>query len=187
MTAGKERGRRSHLNDFHMDVSGQYVYTGAMYHYDGPLSEKDFVTRVTVLSAVMTVAVIAAGCLPTPAMLNSFYVILPFVGEVCCAMLSVWATVRLLWHEPDLRSYVYRATVGSLPTKLLFTACFAILCAAAQVAFISLYGFRGAPALSLVPFLLKAAVAASALWLRWLIRHSRWSGGTLSTGEMQRR
>lgn len=175
--AERKKGRHAYLSDFHRDVSGEYVYSGPVYQYDGPLAQRQFTVRLLAPGVVLCAAVVAAGLLRTPAMLNTFYVILPFVGEVVCAGLSLWALVRLCWHLPQIRGYVYRATVETLGVKLLLTAVCAGMCALAQVVFITCFGLCNQPFLSLFPFALKAMVIAAALLLRKTVRQASFDRG----------
>ena len=36
----KKRGKRAYLDDFYLDLSGNYVYRGKMYDYTGALPRK---------------------------------------------------------------------------------------------------------------------------------------------------
>ena len=49
----KRRGRRSFLNDFKADDSGQYSYMGNVHVYEGSVPYKTERQRVIVLTAMM--------------------------------------------------------------------------------------------------------------------------------------
>ena len=69
----KRGGRRAHLNDFHVNLAGDYVYTGAHYTYVDQGRSRDRVQReLWGLSIAILLAVVAGGCSDAPAMLNCY-------------------------------------------------------------------------------------------------------------------
>ena len=101
----KRGGRRAHLNDFHVNLAGDYVYTGAHYSYVDQGRSRDRVQRELLgLSVAVVLAVVAGGCSDAPAMLNCWYVILPYICEAAAAVsvptgcqlsnrVGIWASV----------------------------------------------------------------------------------------------
>ena len=78
----KKHSRREHLNDFHLNVAGEYVYDGALYACQSDDAKQRRSKRaVWGMAAILTVAVAAGGCIPAPGMQNCFYVLLPYLGE----------------------------------------------------------------------------------------------------------
>ena len=78
----KKHSRREHLNDFHLNVAGEYVYDGALYACQSDDAKQRRLKRaVWGMAAILIVAVIAGGCIPAPGMQNCFYVLLPYLGE----------------------------------------------------------------------------------------------------------
>lgn len=74
----KKHNRREHLNDFHLNVAGEYVYDGALYACQSDDTKQRRSKRaVWGMAAILTVAVAAGGCIPAPGMQNCFYVLLP--------------------------------------------------------------------------------------------------------------
>ena len=171
----KKKGRRAYLSDFRLDVSGQYVYTGAVYRYVGRIPRRLYLARSGVWAGLLAVAVVIPGILEAPAMLHSFYVILPYIGEVIAAALTVWAVVRLILHSPELRAYVYRGAVESLPARLWATVGCAAAGAAGNGVFLLLNGFCGKPLLSLLVPVCQGAAIAAALLLRRTMRGGEWT------------
>ena len=58
----KRGGRRAHLNDFHVNLAGDYVYTGAHYTYVDQGRSRDRVQReLWGLSIAILLAVVAGG------------------------------------------------------------------------------------------------------------------------------
>ena len=85
----KKRGRRSHLNDFHLNVAGEYVYDGSLFACrSSEESLRGSKRAVWIMAAALALAVVAGGCIPAPGMQNCFYVLLPYLGEVVAAASS---------------------------------------------------------------------------------------------------
>lgn len=171
----KRRRPRSYLDDFKKDASGNYVYRGDVYKYSG--GEKSFRRlgwELIAVSAVIAAAVIGAGFSDTPAMLNCFYVIIPYIAEVAFAALSVWAVIRIVYGGEELRSYVYKHSVRAIPWRT--TAL--IIAAGAGAAAITVFGITepenaqwarmawiyGAKAAVIAGAALLKAIAANVSW-----------------------
>ena len=139
----KRRGRREHLNDFYLDVGGNYQYAGPIRRYEGDMPWRDAALRVGVLAGAMALSLIAVGLIPAPSMvgMGNFYVVLPYVLELVGVFLSVWAAVRLIAGGEELRNYVYEATVDKFRGRLTMTMIFAISSVIGNAAFLIMKGF----------------------------------------------
>ena len=115
----KRRGRRSFLNDFKADDSGQYSYMGNVHVYEGSVPYKTERQRVIVLTAMMCASAVAIGCIPAPSMLgyNNFYVVPFFIIELVAVFITAWAAIRLAAGGSELREYVYEKTVKAIPNR----------------------------------------------------------------------
>ncbi len=94
---------------------------------------------------LMIAAAVVRGCIPAAGMLNCAYVLLPYVGELVCAVSVVWALVRFSANEEPLRDYVYNATAAILPVRAVFTACFAAAALIGEIVYFAINGFAGVP------------------------------------------
>ena len=140
----KRGGRRAHLNDFHVNLAGDYVYTGAHYTYVDQ----------------------GGGCSDAPAMLNCWYVILPYICEAAAAVSVIWAVARLRKAEDPIREYVYKKSVQPLPHRAMLCMIFAGLGFVTMVLYLVMNGSGGRVASVIVYLALKALVAGGA-WLLW--------------------
>ena len=171
----KRRGSRAYLADFQKTASGTYVYTGATYVYakNADRSRRRTLQLLWLWCAVLVAGVLVPGCVPAGGMLNCAYVILPFSGELICAVCTVWAVVRLSVNRDPLREYVYRATVEALPRRAVATAIFAAAACVGEIVFVLLH----TPG-SVIGWLLAAwmaITAAASLLLRRTIRAAKWN------------
>ena len=106
-----KRGANSYLNDFHLNVSGEYVYEGELYALEDKPQHAAKKKKFWVLTALLTAVSVAGGCLPAPGMRNCFYVILPYLGELTCSLLVAWAAVRLGTNWSAVREYRYELSL----------------------------------------------------------------------------
>lgn len=109
----KKHSRREHLNDFHLNVAGEYVYNGALYACQSDDAKQHRIKRaVWGMAAILIVAVIAGGCIPAPGMQNCFYVLLPYLGEFLGAGSVIWALAKLGMDWGTVREYNYKKKRG---------------------------------------------------------------------------
>lgn len=153
----KKHNRREHLNDFHLNVAGEYVYDGALYACQSDDAKQRRLKRAVLgMAAILIVAVIAGGCIPAPGMQNCFYVLLPYLGEFLAAGSVIWALAKLGMDWGAVREYNYKKSVTVLPVRTAVTAVFS------QTFFALLY------------VLLKLTALLSALVLRAEIMQAEW-------------
>lgn len=132
----QKNARKSHLNDFHRDESGSYAYQGAHYRRETSL------TPVLIFSLSALTATVLAGFLPFEPILNTFYVILPFLGEIICAGFLVWFVGRAASHREVLREYVYRKTILRIVPFCTALCVFGLITLCTAAVFLLLHGVR---------------------------------------------
>ena len=163
----KRGGRRAHLNDFHVNLAGDYVYTGAHYSYVDQGRSRDRVQRELLgLSVAVVLAVVAGGCSDAPAMLNCWYVILPYICEAAAAVSVIWAVLRLRKAEEPIREYIYKKSVQALPHRAMLCMIFAGLGFVTMVLYLAMNGSGGRVA-SVIAYLALKALVAGGAWLLW--------------------
>ena len=124
----RKRGENSYLNDFHPNLAGEYIYSGVLYACAlDETAQRGMRRSLRALAAVQLAAVIASGSIPAPGMQNSFYIILPFLGELIAAVSAAWAIFKLGSDWNAVREYVYERTVPVLPRRALAAAILAFL------------------------------------------------------------
>lgn len=175
----KRKGRRAYLNDFYTDVSGNIVYTGVMYRYEGEKPFRQSYLRVALLCGAVFAAVFAIACVPAPSMLGygKPYVVLPFIFEAIGVLLTLWAAIRLGINGPDLRAYVWEATAKKLPWWLEMTVVFACVGVIGNIVYLAIFGFEGKVFLGILVIVLHIAAAVSALLAIRALRRMTWCGG----------
>ncbi|MCD8052104.1 MAG: hypothetical protein LUE89_10570 [Clostridiales bacterium] len=126
--AGRKWGVNAHTDEFHRTASGEYVYTGGHYAYQGGgRSRRRAMAGLVALWAASFAATVAAGCIPGTGMQQRAYVILPYVVQMVASVSLGWGIGRLVTGGDPLRAYVYEETVGSIPRRALVAAVGAAL------------------------------------------------------------
>ena len=110
MAGQNKRGRKSYLRDFEKAADGSYVYKGETWHADSTL-RRQLLIKLWILQAVMLLAVLLPGFVTTAGLLNSFYVILPYVFWVISAFYLVYILGNMTFGGNPLRDYVYKRSV----------------------------------------------------------------------------
>lgn len=140
-TRKKEPSGREHLRDFHRTVSGEYVYHGAVYRFQGDgAAWRQLKLRLGALAAVVLLAEIVSGWVKAPGSLRCAYVLLPAVCALAAAVSLVWGYVRLTAGGPDLRAYVYAATVERFPLRSALVLAFSAAAIAGEIVYVFRHG-----------------------------------------------
>ena len=109
--AGQEwRGRNSYLRDFKKAPDGSYVYTGEVWHADNTVRRR-LLLKLWVLQAEMQPAAVLPGFVTTAGLLNSFYVILPYVFWVISVFYLAYTLGNMTFGGNPLRDYIYKKSV----------------------------------------------------------------------------
>lgn len=119
----KKRGR-AYLNDFRVNVAGEYVYTGKIYVWKSD-RKKALWTLWLYTGGALALAVLA-GCIPDTGMEGAVWALLPYAISLIGAMTCVYAVIRLTAAGETLREYVYDAAVNSLPGRCCMTEIFSL-------------------------------------------------------------
>lgn len=160
----KRKGRRAYLNDFTINLQGDYVYQGSHFHYVGETPWGRQLRCLWGLTAGMAAAFVLGGLLPAAGMSGTLYVVLPYLVSVIAGASVVWAMAKLR-REGKLRSYVYEATILKLPARANAAAVSAALASAGEGLNLILNGSGGKTAATLgyLTLELLAALAARRL------------------------
>lgn len=168
------RKKWSYINDFKMTADGTYSYFGDWYALEDRSHYRKVYTiiGITVLGAVLLV--FGSGLINAAGMNNTFYVILPYVGEICCAFALAWKTVRVLYEGEKLKEYTYTTAYEPLPLIATLLSVFSMLAFFGSVVFLSLHGFGGKTFLSVLYLVLKVVTASVSVFLRFYCDGRKW-------------
>lgn len=152
----KSPKRKEYLKDYVRGENGKYSYSGKVYLFYGTESErKSAYARLLILAAVLLASIVASGLIDAPCAIRAFYVIVPFIGEVCAFFALAWYLSKILLEGKELRGYVFETAnnrIEPAATILMFFAAFGIAAAGLYLIF---HGFEGEMFKSLFYLVLK--------------------------------
>ena len=168
----KTSKRWSYLNDYKKTAGGEYVYTGSVYVLAG--DGKRFRRLLAALSFSAAAAVVGSGCVNAAGLSNTFYVILPYIGEVAGAFVLCYNVVRLLAAGKEVKAYVRTALEKYLPPAALALMIFPAISLIGSAVFMILNGPEGKPLLCALYLIAKAVILTLGFFTRRHIRSMAW-------------
>ena len=154
---GRRRDKR--LRDIQLDAQGNPVYTGAVFRIAGDEGKTRLYLGLGL--AALAAVVIGSGCIDAAGATNSFYVILPFIGEVCALFALCWQAVKIIAGREGVRQYVYDTAKGVIPGACRVLTVFALFGLVASGCYLWSHGF-GQTVKSVAYLVLKILAAAGA-------------------------
>ncbi len=167
----KRKGRREHLNDFRVDLNGEYIYEGARYHSQG-IGLNAYCKLLKIATAALAVLVLLPGFVIGNPTANGWYLIIPWIAEIIAAALLISSATKLVPEKEGLREYRYNKGVKSYGVRLTVLAIAAAL--ETLGATVCALTVEGSPLLAIVLALISAATALSVLYLRKQVQSIRW-------------
>jgi hypothetical protein len=174
---GKKEKREARLRDITQDSSGKVIYTGELWRIadaGGPGS--GLRQRMLLISSLGALAliVLGSGCIDARNAMGSFYVVLPYIGEVSALFGLAWNAVKLIYTGSGVRTYVLEHAKPRIPGACRILT----VCAAAglilSILYIVLNGSGEKPADGIAYLLLKFAAAVLSEWYRRLFLSTAW-------------
>lgn len=170
--AMKTSKRWSYLNDYKKTAGGEYVYTGSVYHLAGNgARDRRLLAALSFLSAAVAVG---SGCINAAGLSNTFYVILPYIGEIAAVFVLCWQTVKLLAAGQRVKTYVRDSLEKYLPPAALALIIFSAASLIASPVFLIQNGTEGKPFQCALYLVLKAVGLVLGLFARRHIRAISW-------------
>ena len=115
------RRRRAYLEYFHKNAAGEYVYSGAVYTYDGE-NRKRALTGLWACLGVAAALTILGGCVPVPGLTHVWYILIPYVLSVIAVFMALWSLGEIAAGGDPLREYVYEKSVKRLKRRTVETS-----------------------------------------------------------------
>ena len=169
----KRPHRRDYLNDFRLNVAGEYVYTGRTFRW--PAGRKQTLIRFWILSLFACAAAAAGGCIPGTGMEGSAWVLLPYVAGLICAFVCLYTVGKLAFAGEEVREYIFKGSVEELPLRTLMTAIFSSIAVLGELVNLFLPIFRGKIWAGILFMGLEAAICTAAILLRRAVVRLEWT------------
>ena len=170
--------RRAYLEDFQLNVAGEYVYTGKIHHFcaeDG-LTRKRAMTVLWALALLMAALTVGSGCLPAAGMQNTFYVLIPYAGGLLSVVSVIWALARLSAEGEPVRDFIYKATIAQFRVRSTLAAAFTAATLVTEIIHLIIIRGAGVNWAGTIAFLvLQAVMLAAAIAWRGYALGLRWS------------
>ena len=169
----KRPHRRDYLNDFKLNVAGEYIYTGKVLHWSA--DRKRTLALLWALSLGACAAAVAGGCIPGTGMENSAWVLLPYVAGLICAFVCLYTVAKLAFAGEKVREYIFKGSVEKLPLRTLMTAIFSAIAVLGELVNLFLPIFRGKIWAGILFMGLEAAICAASILLRRAVVRLEWT------------
>ena len=170
--------RRAYLEDFQLNVAGEYVYTGKVHHFcaeDG-LTRRRAMTVLWALALLMAVLTVVSGCLPAAGMQHTFYGLIPYAGGLLSVVSVIWALARLSTEGEPVRDFIYKATIEQFRPRSALAAAFTAATLAAETVHLILIRGAGVNWPGTITFLvLQGVILAAAIAWRGYAVGLHWS------------
>ncbi len=140
----KSPRKKDYLKDYKQGASGKYEYGGISYTFDGtPEERKKAYFTLAGIAVLLSASVIGSGLIDAAGMVNTFYVIVPFIGEVCALFAIWWNLSKLLMEGEKIRGYIFESVNNKVDPAALILVFFAVCGLAMSVIFQITNGFEG--------------------------------------------
>lgn len=106
----EKKERKSYLRDFQKKADGSYVYTGKMWRAD-ETARRRLLIKLWALQIVMLSAAVLPGFVTTAGLLNTFYVIIPYVFWLISDFVLAYTLGSMTLGGNPLRNYIYERSV----------------------------------------------------------------------------
>ena len=174
-TEKPKKGRRAYLNDFHRTLSGEYVYQGVTYTFEGNKKQRlHLYYKLLAISVVLAAAGIVSGCISAPGTLNCFYVLLPYMISFMTSLSLIWGLCRLWAGGSPLREYIYQATMDQFQPRGTLTAVSAGCAVVGETIYVIRNGAQGMVSGMILFLICQALVLASSIFWVHLTENSCW-------------
>lgn len=135
MATQKKRREYSYLGDFEKSQDGGYVYTGKTWYAD-PVVRRRVLVKLWVLQGCMLLAVLIPGFVTTAGLLNTFYVIIPYVFWLISDFVLAYTLGNMTFGGNPLRDYIYERSVKQYRGRTVLPLVGAVLTALALLTFL---------------------------------------------------
>ncbi|MCM1386814.1 MAG: hypothetical protein NC231_05775 [Bacillus sp. (in: Bacteria)] len=137
----EKKERKSYLRDFEEKADGSYVYTGKMWRAD-ETARRRLLIKLWALQIVMLSVAILPGFVTTAGLLNTFYVIIPYVFWLMSDFVLAYTLGSMTFGGNPLKDYIYEKSVLRYPFRVMLPLAGAALTALGLFVFL-LRGGKG--------------------------------------------
>ena len=166
MASRRER-REARLREIMQDASGNVVYTGDLWKIaDSEKAGNGTKQRIILIAclAALTAIVVGSGCIDAMNARGSFFVVLPYIGEVSALFGLAWSAVKVLAPSDGVRTYNLEYARPRIAGASRILTVFALTGLLFSAVYMIRHGAGDRTADGMAYLMLKAAAAALAEW-----------------------
>lgn len=173
----RKEKREARFRDIMQDSQGNVIYTGDLWRIsDDEQAGSGGRQRLILLGmlAVLGLAVIGSGCIDARNAMGSFYVVLPYIGEVSAFFGLAWNAVKVLVPANGVRTFTLEHVRGRIPGACRILTVFALAGLLFSAIYLVRYGAGEKTADGIAYLMLKLAAAAIAEWYGRRYKAAEW-------------
>lgn len=165
--------RKAHLEHFHRNVAGEYIYDGPTRGWGSPRGKN--LRRLWLCTVVDLAAAVAGGCIPGCGMEQQFWTLIPYVVALLLSIVLAWKLFQLNDGGNPVREYVWNRTAKIMPVLHILTAVFAGVAAVTEAISLFLPGSSGSIYAGILYILLELLVFMASIVQHWLLSRLKWT------------
>ena len=166
---------RAYLDDFHRSLTGEYIYHGVTYTFEGSKQQRiGLYVKLLVIGLLIAAAGLVSGCIRAPGALNCFYVLGPYMVSFMASWSLLWGLCRLWAGGSPLREYIYRATLDQFRPRGTLTAVSAGCAVVGEIIYVVRNGNEGLVSGMILFLVCQTVVLAGSLLWMYLTENSCW-------------
>lgn len=176
MASRKERRDRQ-LRDIMQDASGNIIYTGELWRIADSKKAGSGTKQRVILTAcltALTAIVVGSGCIDAMNAMGSFYVVLPYIGEVSALFGLAWSATKVLAPSDGVRTYNLEHARPRIAGASRILTVFALAGLLFSAVYLFRHGAGDKTADGIAYLMLKAAAAALSEWFGYRFKATEW-------------
>lgn len=131
----EKRDKKHYLRDFQEKPDGSYVYTGKTWHAE-PTARRRMLIKLWTLQIIMLFAALLPGFVTTAGLVNTFYVIIPYVFWLMSDFVLAYTLANMTAGGNPLKNYIYERSVVKYPFRAYFPLAGAAFTALSMLIFL---------------------------------------------------
>lgn len=167
--------KRRHLENIYKNEKGEYEYKGPEFRFCGDSSAyKKYVASLWLFSLGCFVLQIVCGCIPVKSMMNTFYVIVPYVVGIVFTVICIYHIPSVTVKDGRIREYIYKKNTNIITVSSLSCAAFCFLTAVGETVFVFINGLYSGGIYDVLSVVICSAAAILAISVRNIMKSSKW-------------
>ena len=173
----RKEKREARLREITQDAAGNVIYTGDLWRIAGSEEAGSGQRQRIILIAglaVIALAVIGSGCIDSKNAMGSFYVVLPYIGEVSALFALLWNAAKVLIPSEGVRTFTLQYVRPRVPGACRVLTVFALAGLLFSGIYMIRHGAGDKTADGIAYLMLKLSAAVLAEWYGRRFASTKW-------------